>query len=495
MTKTSADEIRPSPWSDAAKLLARWLEEGERVDALLESLPRSLSGTDRGRCQSLLFGAVRNLGRIEAHLAKLVERPPRARVKAVLIIAGFELIEGGDEHHVARVVHHAVEQTKTLASPAEARLVNAVTRKLAAALAAEAVPPRLAPAPQLAAYFSHPEWLVQRWLAQFGAEATRQLLEWNQQPSPVYARWRLREREPSPEELTWLTPTRWAGFYEVKQGHWPLVEAAVKDGRLYLQDPSTRISVELLELEKGEAVLDACAAPGGKSLLIADTLATRARLPDATPPLRTTGGPAGAPLAANATEATAATSAQATAPLTEPADAPLGAQADVAPRTVSAGRVVAVELEGPRVQRLNENLSRARGVDVALVQADITTVGSKLLRAHDLPTEYPAVLIDVPCSNTGVMRHRVDVKWRLQEGDFAKHARQQLALLAAASRLVAPGGRLVYSTCSLDAEENANVVGVFVEKSGGRFELERSELSRPWETGHDGAAAFLLKRK
>jgi 16S rRNA (cytosine967-C5)-methyltransferase len=93
-----------------------------------------------------------------------------------------------------------------------------------------------------------------------------------------------------------------------------------------------------------------------------------------------------------------------------------------------------------------------------------------------------------------VMRHRVDVKWRLQENDFPKHARQQLELLNAAARLVAPKGRLVYSTCSLDAEENDRVVAAFIERWKGAYKLAHSQVSTPWDARHDGAAAFLIER-
>jgi 16S rRNA (cytosine967-C5)-methyltransferase len=129
------------------------------------------------------------------------------------------------------------------------------------------------------------------------------------------------------------------------------------------------------------------------------------------------------------------------------------------------------------------------------VQADAALADAKLFRAHGLPTEYTAVLLDAPCTNTGVMRHRVDVKWRLQAGDFRKHGSQQLALIHAAARLVAPGGRLVYSTCSVDAEENERVVTeFFASRAGGPFKLEQQVVSLPWDSGHDGAAAFLLRR-
>jgi 16S rRNA (cytosine967-C5)-methyltransferase len=440
---TVTNAPRSTAWPAAARLIARWLERSERLDALLETLPPDLHGAERARCQHLVFGVVRHFGRIEASLGRLVAHPPRFSTRAVLFVAGFELIDAAEkmvaDGIVAKIVHHAVEQTKTLASPAEARLVNAVVRKLAAALVS-APPPAVASAAQLAEYFSHPEWLVRAWLAQFGAEATRKLLEWNQQPATVYARWRATDETPP----AILKPTKWAGFFEVESGHWSEIEPLLKAGKLYLQDPGTRLAVELLAPKAGESVLDLCAAPGGKSLLIADALKS------------------GKPSSAEA----------------------------------AAGRLVAMDLPGSRIDRLKENLARVSSVEVALVQADVLEGAVPALREHKLPAEFDAVLIDVPCSNTGVMRHRADVKWRLQEGDFKKHPKQQLALLHAAARLVAPGGRLVYSTCSIDTEENERVVAEFFNsRAGGPFKLESSAQSLPWVTGHDGAAAFLLRRK
>lgn len=429
MSTTAA--ARSEAWPAAARLIAQWLDRRERVDTLLEGLAGKLDPADRARCQHLVYGVIRHYGRIGTALGRLVAHPPRFATRAVLFLAGYELIESApapaEAGLTAKIVHHAVEQTKSLASPAEARLVNAVVRKLAPAMATPP-PPKLAGAADLAAYYSHPEWLVRRWLLQFGAEATRQLLEWNQAPARMFARWR--EASPPPD---FLRATDWTGFFEISPGHWPELEPLLKRGAAYLQDPATRLAVELLQPQAGETVLDLCAAPGGKSLLVADTL--------------------------------------------------------------GAGRVVAMDQPGPRIDRLKQNLARARGVDVALVQADLMRGAGKVLAEHQLPGEYAAVLIDVPCSNTGVMRHRIDVKWRLQENDLRKHPRQQLALLAAASRLVAPGGRLVYSTCSLEPEENEKVVAAFLAQAHGRFALEESRLSFPWQTGHDGAGAFRLRRR
>ena len=220
----------------------------------------------------------------------------------------------------------------------------------------------------------------------------------------------------------------------MKGGHWEDVRKLANEGALYLQDPSTRLCVELLAPQPGETILDACAAPGGKSLMIADAM--------------------------------------------------------------QSGKLVALDEEGPRLQRLRENLSRApKTVDVSLMPADLEKVGTVFFRDFSLPETYDAVLLDAPCSNTGVMRHRIDVKQRLQEGDFAQHGNQQLALLHAAARMVRPGGRLVYSTCSLDAQENEAVMRAFFDsRAGGVFKREKHLVAYPWSEGHDAAAAFLLRK-
>lgn len=492
------DRFSAGAWPTAAALLERWLARRARLDALLEEAGRNwpaggdpgpLAARDgqdaarpgrpvvpaseapaarqeRARCQHLLYGAVRHLGRIDAALQAVISQPPRARLRAVLLLAGFELLEAAaapaGEGQEARIVHHAVAQAKTLLSPPEVRLVNAVLRKLVSVPGFHAATPApAAGAAELARFFSHPEWLVRRWLAQFGADATHRLLNWNQTPPPVYARWRSgvapADGPPGGGALAgaagagagfqpppFLQPTPWPGFHLVPAGCWPQIERLLADGALYLQDPATMIAPELLDPEPGETVVDLCAAPGGKSLLLADLLEERSRA----------AGPA-----------------------------------------AGAGTVVAVDLpDVRRIGRLKENLAKARATGVVLVQADVLQLSPRLLKEHHLPAGFSAVLLDVPCSNTGVMRHRVDVKWRLRESDIAKHAGHQLALLAAAARLVAPGGRLVYSTCSLESEENEEVVEAFLRGAGGRFVLEKTRHSRPWEDGCDGAGAFRLRR-
>ncbi|MBM3872245.1 MAG: RNA methyltransferase [Verrucomicrobia bacterium] len=413
-------------WAAAVRLLIRWLDRAERADALLESLPRTLSPAERARVQHLFLGVLRHLSRLEREINRRIPRPPRVRVKALLLTAGFELIEGGEEGHVARVVHHAVDQAKRLASASEARLVNAVVRRMAEGLA-EPLPTDAAVG-SLAQRFSHPEWLVARWLRAFGPEATQRLLELHQTPARIHVRWR--GEGPVPE---WLRPAPAPTFYEVPAGRWTEVLALLQAGQLYIQDPATRHAVDLLQPESGETLLDACAAPGGKSVWIADRLR-------------------------------------------------------------GAGRLVALDLPGPRLDRLRENLLRVRGVTVEVAGIDLATARAETFRQQGLPERFAGVLLDVPCSNTGVMRHRVDVRWRLQAGDIARHADHQGALLRAAADRVAPGGRLVYSTCSLEPEENEGVVAAFLQSPTGRgWTLEAQVLARPFESGEDGAGAFRLR--
>ncbi len=421
-------------WVEASGLVHRWLEKSERADELMDHVTEQLHGVERARVLHLVYGVLRHHRRLRSIMDRRFSHPPRHRVVAILLVAGFELLEclsgTKDPATIAKVVHHGVEKAKKQVSPVECKLINAVLRRMSEDMAAQEVPGILAPSHKLAEYFSHHEWLVRHWLALFGAASTRKLLEWNQTPGEVTVRWRSRNGAVVPP---WMKPTPWANFYTLEQGHWQDVEELLKSGDLYVQDPSTRFAVELLGAKAGESVLDLCAAPGGKSVMIADSM--------------------------------------------------------------GSGMLVAVDLPGQRQDRLKQNLGRVKGVESTLVEADVARDLDRNLKAKGVPQVYDAVLLDVPCSNTGVMRHRVDVKDRLDLTDIAKHAKQQLYMLESSCRHVAPGGRIVYSTCSIDPQENKGVIDAFLKVHGSSFSLVKEVQSFPWESGHDGAAAFLLKRK
>lgn len=282
------------------------------------------------------------------------------------------------------------------------------------------------------AHFSHPKWLFKRWNKEFGPPTTIKLMEWNQRVPATYLK--LYE---TPNELPkGLEPTQWDQFYKVSNGaSWKDdLHPLLNKGNAYIKDPSTRLAPGLLAPKKGEDVLDLCAAPGGKAY-------------------------------------------------------------DIAHLMELEGHIVALDLPGNRIQRLSENLESlaTEALQCTILEGDLLELDETAFQEQGLPTQYDAVMLDAPCSNTGVIQRRTDVKWRLRGKDVSNCAYLQQQLLVAASYCVKPGGRLVYSTCSIEIDENKEVVDAFLlTDEGQRFSLKDSAISLPWETGHDGAGAFLL---
>jgi 16S rRNA (cytosine967-C5)-methyltransferase len=282
------------------------------------------------------------------------------------------------------------------------------------------------------AHFSHPKWLFKRWNKEFGPPTTIKLMEWNQRTPATYLK--LYE---TPNELPkGLEPTEWPQFYKVAAGaSWKEdLHPLLNKGNAYIKDPSTRLAPQLLAPKKGEDVLDLCAAPGGKAY-------------------------------------------------------------DLAHLMELDGHIVALDLPGNRIQRLSENLENlaTATLECTILEGDLLELDTAAFDEQGLPPQYDAVMLDAPCSNTGVIQRRTDVKWRLRGRDVSNCAYLQKQLLTAASHCVKPGGRLVYSTCSIETDENKEVVDAFLKSEAGqRFRLKDSAISLPWETGHDGAGAFLL---
>lgn len=290
-----------------------------------------------------------------------------------------------------------------------------------------AMPPE---APADRARRCHPSWLTRRWEAAFGAEATNALLLWNQDPAPVYLHVRGDEPDPPGGE------TPWPGFRRIEGAS--RRDAALNllaSGRAYFQDPLTRHPAELLgSLSSPADVLDLCAAPGGKTW-------------------------------------------------------------DLLRRfTENRGRFVMVDLPGPRFSRMCANAAAWKDPRVHCLAADATALDASTLEGTGLPRRFDVVLLDAPCSNTGVLRRRPDAKVRLaRAGEKAVQAvvHTQARLLDKAVRLLRPGGRLVYSTCSLEAEENRAQIDALTQRQPAVRPLAEKE-SLPWRDGHDGGAAFLL---
>lgn len=209
---------------------------------------------------------------------------------------------------------------------------------------------------------------------------------------------------------------------------WSIPHEALQRGECYIQDPSTSLSCELLQPEPCDTVLDACAAPGGKTGYLAELMQNQ-------------------------------------------------------------GDLVACDRDPSRVQVLGGNLQRLGVSNGNVVQQDWTT---GVLEAGLRGRAFDKILIDAPCTNTGVMRRRVDVRWRLRPDDFARMAAQQFAIVKAVIPLLKPGGALVYSTCSIEPEENEGVLTQILRAFPSlRIEAQQSLL--PFRDGFDGAFAAKLR--
>lgn len=274
--------------------------------------------------------------------------------------------------------------------------------------------------------FSHPEWLVQRWLQQFGEDITAQLCEWNQQPARGFIRVnRLHPQPLTDDELRQFERTDRVDFYrpDMPPREW------LAQGRCYAQDPSTAVACDLLAPQPGEVLLDACAAPGGKTALLTQMMENR-------------------------------------------------------------GRIIASDSSARRLPRLQENLRRLNVAIARVYEHDwLHSKGTPPWGAM----HFDRILVDAPCSNTGVMRRRLDVRWRLQPLVFPEMASQQLRILDAVLPLLKPGGTLVYSTCSIDPEENEAVVQKVLQQNPS-FQLAETRTSLPWRDGVDGSYAARIMR-
>jgi 16S rRNA (cytosine967-C5)-methyltransferase len=412
-------------WQASVRVVEDFLKSSHKLDTLLERNTRNLESNISKRAQYLSYGVIRHLGRLQALLQSAVKKRPKKKLQAIMLVSLFEWLEA-DEETRPRVVHHSVERAKSMLSKPESRFANAVLRRIQELRGDD---PSEAKSPDaFSRLFSHPQWMVDRWIVNWGEAATKKFLQWNQSTPKVFAHCAGFEME-VPDN--WKK-TAWANFYEINEADWEVTRTWLSEGRAYIQDPSTRLGCELLEGQSFKTALDLCSAPGGKSVQLLQKI------------------------------------------------------------TGPGGLLVSVDVPGLRYQRLQENLARYEQPNIEKVQvaADVLE-----LTAKELPqAEYDIVYVDVPCSNTGVIQRRPDVKWRLQETSMIELTTLQGSLLKKAAEFVAPGGALIYSTCSVDTDENRGVVNAFMLNTQDRFQLEKESISLPWQSGHDGAGAFLLRR-
>jgi 16S rRNA (cytosine967-C5)-methyltransferase len=379
----------------AAEMLAD-LRRGEMLDSSFDRHVAPLDSRDRRWTQELVYGMLRRRAWIDAILADRV-RGGLARLDPDLI----DLLRLGMQQLLyMRSVppYAAIAQTVELAKRRHglgaSKLVNAVLRRadrerdnLRVSLPQDEIE-------RLALEYSHPTWLVARWLRRFGRDQTEHLLSTNNTEPQLIVR-------PYGVVREQLEATLEAAGVHVGdaplvrdslqlRGHVSLTElGAFRQGLFFVQDPASTLVAHYAAVEPNSTVADLCAAPGGKALEL----------------------------------------------------------------TRTALHVVASDRSLPRLQRVIGNIGRVETRDVSAYVGDAR---SPAIQPIDV------VLIDVPCTATGTFRRHPDARWRLKISDLAVTTTLQRAILRGAAEVVKPGGLLVYSTCSLEPEENEEQVESFL---------------------------------
>ena len=397
--------------------LLRIAQQGSYASELLHSSQYAkLSPADHGLATELVMGVLRWQSRLDEEISRFSAKGLAKldiEVLTALRLGAYQLMFL-DRVPSRAAVHESVEMVKRARKGSAVPFANAVLRKLAgstsAAKAADEndssnaalkrcstqdqdspsknLDSSSSPSPQSVAELSqklaHPLWLVERWVGEFGLDLAGQICRYDQHAPQagvrlsdpaVEAELRQNGIDLAPGQL--LTSAR-----RVLAGNISGTRA-FREGRVTIQDEASQL-VGLL-VGRGSRILDCCAAPGGKTRVLAE------RNPQAS--------------------------------------------------------IVALELH-PHRARLLRRLVPVKNVEV--INSDIAEFAST--------AGFDRVLADVPCSGTGTLSHNPEIKWRLKLEDVVELQARQLAILGAATQLVAPGGRLLYSTCSLEREENESVV-------------------------------------
>jgi 16S rRNA (cytosine967-C5)-methyltransferase len=417
------------------------IRSGFLLDPSFDRRTHALDARDRRWTQELLYGMMRRRAWLDAVLSERV-RGGLARLDAdltdLLRLGVYQLLCMGSVPAYAAIAQ-TVELAKVRHGVGASKLTNAVLRRIDRERDTLHIPTPSDPIDALALTYSHPRWLVARWVARWGANETARLLDANNTEAPVIIR-------PYGVVREQLEATLEASGVEVHDA--PLVADSIRlghgialtelgafnQGLFFVQDPAATLVTRYAAIAPGAVVADLCAAPGGKTFELARQAST----------------------------------------------------------------VYAADRSFTRMQRI---IATTKRLDVKKVLPIVTDARHPALAPVD------AVLVDVPCTGTGTLRRHPDARWRLKVSDLAVMAAIQRSIIRAAAAVVKPGGLLIYSTCSLEPEENDVQIEAFL-KDHPEFVLEPPPADvvpvevldagrlrvLPQRHGVDGAFAARLRR-
>lgn len=411
-------------------------------DTARDDAVAALTDPDRRLAHEIAAGVLRARTQLDAVLAPRATRGWQSvdeDLRDILRLGAYQLL------HLTRVPPHAavgstVELAKSLRGAQGGGFVNAVLRAVAREeqpagderTTSSAPSPSPRDAPTLADQYSHPEWLVSRWLTQFGPDRTQALLAHNNRRPPIVlqpARWSADELRHALDaaDIRYATRAGLPGFF--LSGGRVQGLPGYRDGGFVVQDPAQALVAQFVNPPDDARIWDACAAPGGKAAALA----------------RRVGAGAG-----------------------------------------TGRRILATDRSRTRLARLSDTVRRA-APSVLVAAADATAPPLT-------PGSMDAVILDAPCSATGTFARHPDARWRLEPRSITRLAAEQSTLLDGASGVVRPGGCLIYMTCSLEPEENGVQVEQFLSRHPD-FSRAGPDLSIfPPDDETDGAFATKLMR-
>jgi 16S rRNA (cytosine967-C5)-methyltransferase len=384
--------------AEAAKALDAVVTQGRSLDVVLTDLDDRVSPKDRSLVKMLCYGALRHHWRLTEQLRTLLDRPLKSRdsvIESLLVIGIFQLSDTRVPDYAA--VSMTVEAARLLRKPKYAGLINAVLRNFVRKKVAEKEPA------SDESTWNHPAWIIKR-LKDDWPEHWQQILAANNDRAPMWLR--VNKRAMSAAEYLSQTADQDGGQLL------PGLEQAVRlekpvavedlegfaDGVVSVQDAAAQIAAPWLLHDGGTRILDACAAPGGKTGHLLELMA-----PDAS--------------------------------------------------------LKAIDRDEARLRGIHENLARI-GLDATVMAADASNPGEWCKGET-----FDRILLDAPCSATGVIRRHPDIKLNRREEDIPVLAERQAKMLDALWTILNPGGRLLYVTCSVLREENDAVVADFLKNN------------------------------
>ncbi|NLI91368.1 MAG: 16S rRNA (cytosine(967)-C(5))-methyltransferase RsmB [Peptococcaceae bacterium] len=418
----------------AVRILTRVEKEGAYATLLLRTQLTGMEDVrERNLATALVNGVLKNKSVLDYALRKHLTKPMSAlpyEVRAVLRTGAFQVLFL-DKIPGPVAINESVNVTKWI-NPNYVSLVNSVLRKTAQIGWSFQWPDKNKELLRyLAIKYSHPEWMVSRWLKRWGAEETEELLQADNHPSPTCIR--VNTLKTTPENLQAALMEK--GIKVQRSSRVPeslYIEdfGAIEKlevftgGHMTVQDESSQLVAHILDPAPGDRVLDVCSAPGGKTTHLAQIMK-------------------------------------------------------------NTGQIIAVDLYPQKLQLVNE-LARRLGITI------IHTIPGDARELEGIEGKFNRVLVDAPCSGLGVIRRRADLRWQKREDEIKKLPELQLAILMKASEYVLPGGELVYSTCTTEPEENFEVVKAF-RKMKPEFEPVDISQSLPFEVTEERDLAQLKK--